>query len=133
MYSTRVSIHNPTGRIHYSYHRSYIMSCHTFQVFKGSSQGKIVQSETRRTLADDEVLVRITHAGLCGTDLHFKNEDMVLGHEGVGVVQEVGSAVTSFRPCVCSVAIFTSDERLDMPQGRPCRLGVPSRVVPPVQ
>lgn len=76
------------------------MSSHTFQVFKGSSQGKIVQSETRRALADDEVLVRITHAGLCGTDLHFKNEDMVLGHEGVGVVQEVGSAVTNFRLCV---------------------------------
>ncbi|KAG9315196.1 NADP-dependent alcohol dehydrogenase [Chiua virens] len=74
------------------------MSSYTFQVFKGSNESKIVQSRARRTLADDEVLVRITHAGLCGTDLHFKNQDMVLGHEGVGVVQDVGSAVNNFKP-----------------------------------
>src|SRR5213080_1814017 len=52
----------------------------------------------------DEVLVRIAAVGLCGTDLHnVKGEwqrptPMVLGHEGGGVVEHVGSDVSSVRP-----------------------------------
>ena len=52
----------------------------------------------------DEVLVRIAAVGLCGTDLHnVKGEwqrptPMVLGHEGAGVVEHVGSDVSSLRP-----------------------------------
>ena len=51
-----------------------------------------------------EVVVRMTAVGICGTDLHqVKGEfrrptPMVLGHEGAGVVEEVGDAVTSLRP-----------------------------------
>ena len=42
--------------------------------------------------------------GICGTDLHlFKGEwqrptPMVLGHEGAGVIEEVGSAVSGLAP-----------------------------------
>ncbi|KAG1729614.1 chaperonin 10-like protein [Suillus paluster] len=69
-----------------------------FTVFKGSSSGKIVQSTTHRDgLKPDEVLLKITHAGLCGTDLHYKTSDIVLSHEGIGVVQAVGSQVTTFK------------------------------------
>ncbi|KAG1876116.1 NADP-dependent alcohol dehydrogenase [Suillus tomentosus] len=69
-----------------------------FTVFKGSPTGKIVESKTHKeSLKPDEVLLKITHAGLCGTDQHYKTEDMVLGHEGVGVVQQVGSQVTAFK------------------------------------
>jgi S-(hydroxymethyl)glutathione dehydrogenase / alcohol dehydrogenase len=52
----------------------------------------------------DEVLVRIVAVGICGTDLHnVKGEwqrptPMVLGHEGAGVVAEVGARVSSLRP-----------------------------------
>ena len=42
---------------------------------------------------------------ICGTDLHILKGDVptaapgrILGHEGVGVVEEAGSAVTSFKP-----------------------------------
>ncbi|KAH7912812.1 chaperonin 10-like protein [Hygrophoropsis aurantiaca] len=67
-------------------------------VYKGSPNGKIVKSITHKdTLGNDEVLLKITHAGLCGTDEHYKTEDMVLGHEGTGVVQQVGSQVTTFK------------------------------------
>jgi D-arabinose 1-dehydrogenase-like Zn-dependent alcohol dehydrogenase len=59
----------------------------SFTVFKGSKEGKIVKSTTTREIKPDEVLVRITHSGLCGTDEHFKHADMVLGHEGAGVVE----------------------------------------------
>jgi S-(hydroxymethyl)glutathione dehydrogenase/alcohol dehydrogenase len=48
----------------------------------------------------NEVVVRMHAVGVCGTDLHQVRGDwhrpvpMVLGHEGSGVVEEVGSAVT---------------------------------------
>src|SRR6476646_7898538 len=47
-----------------------------------------------------DAIVRITSSGLCGSDLHlyetlgpFMGEGDVLGHEPMGVVEEVGSAV----------------------------------------
>jgi len=48
----------------------------------------------------DEVLVRIVASGICHTDVAVRNQDvklplpMVLGHEGSGVVESVGSAIT---------------------------------------
>jgi threonine dehydrogenase-like Zn-dependent dehydrogenase len=49
-----------------------------------------------------DVIVRITTTGLCGSDLHlyevlgpFLDEGDILGHEPMGVVEEVGSAVTA--------------------------------------
>jgi aryl-alcohol dehydrogenase len=52
----------------------------------------------------DEILVRISACGLCHTDLRVRDGAMstrwpaVLGHEGTGVVEQVGSHVTEFRP-----------------------------------
>lgn len=60
---------------------------------------------------EGEVLVRFTHAGLCHSDLHVMQGDiqgwlpMVLGHEGSGVVEDVGPGVTRVAPgdhIVCS-------------------------------
>ena len=59
----------------------------SFTVFKGSKDGKIVQSSSSREIGNDEVLVKITHSGVCGTDIHFLHADMALGHEGAGVVE----------------------------------------------
>ncbi|MDG4772480.1 NAD(P)-dependent alcohol dehydrogenase [Solwaraspora sp. WMMD792] len=45
----------------------------------------------------DEVLVRVHSVGICGTDLEFANffpTPAVLGHEGAGVVEQVGERVT---------------------------------------
>ena len=48
-----------------------------------------------------DAVVRITTATICGTDLHILKGDVpsvtpgrILGHEGIGIVEEVGSAVT---------------------------------------
>ncbi|SHN16538.1 NAD(P)-dependent alcohol dehydrogenase [Cryptosporangium aurantiacum] len=52
----------------------------------------------------DEVLVRITAAGICHTDLGLRQNwpaalsPMVFGHEGAGVVEAVGDAVTTVQP-----------------------------------
>lgn len=48
-------------------------------------------------LQPKEVLVKITHSGLCGTDLFYVPYGCALGHEGVGVVEKVGSAVTAHK------------------------------------
>ncbi|TDC26655.1 NAD(P)-dependent alcohol dehydrogenase [Streptomyces sp. 8K308] len=53
---------------------------------------------------EDEILVRITAGGLCHTDLAIrsaitpKQGPVVLGHEGAGVVEEVGEAVAGVNP-----------------------------------
>ena len=56
----------------------------------------------------NDVLIRVLRTGICGTDLHICNWDawasstipvpMVIGHEFVGEVVEVGSNVTDFHP-----------------------------------
>ncbi|KAJ5787861.1 hypothetical protein N7457_002851 [Penicillium paradoxum] len=62
----------------------------SFTVYKGSKDG-IIQAETQRgDLKRDDVLVRITHSGVCGTDAHYQTADMALGHEGTGVVEATG-------------------------------------------
>lgn len=52
-----------------------------------------------------DTIIRILHTTICGTDLHILKGDVpevakgtVLGHEGVGVVEAVGSAVRNFKP-----------------------------------
>lgn len=53
---------------------------------------------------EHEVLVRLTASGLCHSDDHVRTGDlpvqlpMVGGHEGAGVVEEVGPEVTSVKP-----------------------------------
>ncbi|HUG54551.1 MAG TPA: zinc-dependent alcohol dehydrogenase family protein [Vicinamibacteria bacterium] len=51
-----------------------------------------------------DAVVRITTTTICGTDLHILKGDVptvtdgrILGHEGVGIVEEVGTAVTRIR------------------------------------
>ncbi|MGN1014956.1 MAG: zinc-binding dehydrogenase [Butyricicoccus sp.] len=53
----------------------------------------------------DEALIKIAYAGICGSDLHIYNQQMfilhipeTMGHEFVGVIEEVGANVTKFRP-----------------------------------
>ncbi len=59
----------------------------SFTVFKGSQNGKIIKSTTTREVGPDEVLVKVTHSGLCGTDEHLRHRDIVLGHEGSGIIE----------------------------------------------
>jgi alcohol dehydrogenase len=51
-----------------------------------------------------DAIVRITHTTICGTDLHILKGDVptvtqgrILGHEGVGIIDEVGSSVSNFH------------------------------------
>lgn len=62
--------------------------------------------------ANGEVLVKIAAAGVCHSDYHFMNGDLpitlpcVLGHEGAGIVEEVGAGVTGVVPGDHVVLLF---------------------------
>ncbi|UNE35806.1 glutathione-dependent formaldehyde dehydrogenase [Vermiphilus pyriformis] len=52
-----------------------------------------------------DVIVRLTRSAICGTDLHFIRgtvpgvaKNTILGHEGVGIVEEVGKEVKTVKP-----------------------------------
>ncbi len=51
-----------------------------------------------------DAIIRISKTTICGTDLHILKGDVpevtdgrILGHEGVGIVEETGSSVTRFK------------------------------------
>jgi S-(hydroxymethyl)glutathione dehydrogenase/alcohol dehydrogenase len=63
-----------------------------------------------------EVLVRITHTGVCHTDAFTLSGDdpeglfpVVLGHEGAGVVVGVGDGVTSVKPGDQVIPLYTAE------------------------
>src|SRR2546422_2598243 len=73
-------------------------------VFHGPGRPLEVREIELEEPREDEVVVRMAAVGICGTDLHsVKGEwqrptPMVLGHEGAGIVEDVGSGVSSIRP-----------------------------------
>lgn len=77
---------------------SRITKMYCLTVFKGSADGTIKKDVTKKPqLTSDQVLVKVTASGLCGTDVHYRSQDMVLGHEGVGVVEATGPAVRELK------------------------------------
>jgi len=53
---------------------------------------------------DDEILVRVVATGICHTDIAMRDgafpvpQPIVLGHEGAGIVERIGRAVTKVKP-----------------------------------
>ncbi|MDF7673433.1 alcohol dehydrogenase AdhP [Acetobacteraceae bacterium ESL0709] len=62
-----------------------------------------IVDKTLRPLRHGEALLDMECCGVCHTDLHVKNADygdktgVILGHEGIGIVKEVGPGVTSLK------------------------------------
>lgn len=79
-------------------------------LFEGGKPFEIVELDLDGPRAG-EVLIRYVAAGLCHSDLHLTDGDLVPrfpivgGHEGAGVIEEVGAGVTKVKPgdhVVCS-------------------------------
>ena len=67
-------------------------------VFRGiEGVVKKIPLEISSELGPKQVLIKITHSSLCGTDVHFIPHSAALGHEGVGLVEKIGSEVTQFK------------------------------------
>jgi alcohol dehydrogenase len=74
-------------------------------VYKGPEKKALEDRPTPVIRAPTDAVVRITKTTICGTDLHILKGDvprcepgLILGHEGVGVIDQVGPAVTGFEP-----------------------------------
>ncbi|QBJ98078.1 NAD(P)-dependent alcohol dehydrogenase [Rhodococcus sp. ABRD24] len=86
----------------------------TAAVLRGLHEDFTLEQVTLDDPRPDEVLVRIVASGVCGTDLGVAAGHIpfplpgVLGHEGAGIVEEVGSAVTRVRPGDHVLLTFTS-------------------------
>ena len=74
-------------------------------VYNGPGR-KVWEEVPTPTIQDDtDAIVRVDCTTICGTDLHILKGDVpevtegrVLGHEAVGTVEAVGSAVTNIAP-----------------------------------
>ncbi|KAI7282572.1 GroES-like protein [Hortaea werneckii] len=62
-----------------------------------SETDRFEEKTTEKKLGVNDVLIATTHSGLCFTDVHAKGKGCGLGHEGVGIVQGAGEAVTHLK------------------------------------
>ena len=74
-------------------------------IYKGPGQKALEDRPKPEISAPTDAIVRISETTICGTDLHILKGDVpscqpgrILGHEGVGVIDTVGGAVTAFKP-----------------------------------
>ena len=74
-------------------------------VYQGPGQKSLQDHPKPVVQASTDAVVKVTRTTICGTDLHIIKGDVatcrpgtVLGHEGVGIVDSVGSGVTTFKP-----------------------------------
>jgi len=74
-------------------------------VWRGVGDIRVEDVPEPRIQEPTDAIVRLTSSAICGTDLHFvrgtfsgMREGVVLGHEGVGVVEEVGDMVRNLEP-----------------------------------
>jgi threonine 3-dehydrogenase len=73
-----------------------------------SAPGLSLEEIAAPAIGINDVLIRVTHTGICGTDLHIYQWDdwaratipvpMAIGHEFVGEIVETGSNVNDFHP-----------------------------------
>ncbi len=90
--------------------------------------------------APTDAIIRVTASGICGSDLHLVDgfvpsmeKGDVLGHEPMGIVEEVGSAITNLRKgdrvvipfniacgdCFfCQRTLFAACDRSNTPEGK---------------
>lgn len=98
-------------------------------VYQGPGRKSLQEHPKPGLQGPGDAIVRMTRTTICGTDLHILRGNLpdcrpgtVLGHEGVGIVEEVGAAVSAFErgdrvliSCISACARCAA-----------CRLGLPS-------
>jgi len=73
-------------------------------VYQGPGKKALEDRPMPDITAPTDAIVKVTKTTICGTDLHILKGDVptcqpgrILGHEGVGIVEKVGAAVTAFK------------------------------------
>ncbi len=74
-------------------------------VYGGPGRKSLEQRPKPAIQAPGDAIVKMVKTTICGTDLHILKGDVqacqpgrILGHEGIGIIEEVGTAVTGFKP-----------------------------------
>ncbi len=74
-------------------------------VYHGPSKKSLDTVPMPKVQKPTDAVVRIVKTTICGTDLHILKGDVpavekgrILGHEGVGIIESVGDAVSNFKP-----------------------------------
>jgi len=74
-------------------------------VYSGSAEKELAERAKPVIEASTDAIVKVTKTTICGTDLHILKGDLpsclpgrILGHEGIGIVETIGSAVTLIKP-----------------------------------
>ena len=73
-------------------------------VFHGTNKIELEDKPKPTILKATDAIVRVTTTTICGTDLHILKGDVpsvtdgrILGHEGVGIIEEIGTNVIGFH------------------------------------
>src|SRR6185295_9102509 len=101
-------------------------------VFQGRKEIRLVDHVAPKITRDDEVKVRSLEVGICGTDKEICTfvygappsgfEYLVIGHESLGVVEEVGANVRGLKPG--DLVVPSVRRPCDDPECQPCRAGL---------
>ena len=77
-------------------------------VLTGIRQMELIETPEPEIENDTDVLIRMKTVGVCGSDVHYYTTGRIgsqvvqypftVGHEGAGIVEKVGSAVTRVKP-----------------------------------
>ncbi|KAL1893340.1 putative secondary metabolism biosynthetic enzyme [Sporothrix stenoceras] len=106
----------------------------------GTPSGALERQTATIELGALEVLIRITHSGVCGTDAHDRTASCGLGHEGVGVIHRM-ECISGYRQychksvgqkygaedhgTFCDYAIRHQDFVNPIPDGLPSKYAAP--------
>lgn len=73
-------------------------------VYAGPGKKEIRELEKPKIINDGDAVVKLLKTTICGTDLHILSGDVpvvkegtILGHEGIGIVDEIGPGVNNFK------------------------------------
>ena len=72
--------------------------------FQGIKDVKVKEVPSPKIEKADDIVIKVTTSAICGSDLHLIHgmipnfpEDYIIGHEPMGIVEEVGPDVTKLK------------------------------------
>ena len=73
-------------------------------IYQGPGKKSVEKRPIPKIINSTDAVVKVTKTTICGTDLHIFKGDVstclpgrILGHEGIGVVDLIGTGVTEFK------------------------------------
>ena len=83
--------------------------------FHGAFNLKVEEKDDPKILQPNDVILKVTTAAICGSDMHVYDGRMplpptgwIIGHEYIGEVVEVGEGIKNFKPGDRAVGSFVS-------------------------